>query len=67
MEHAFLTKSCLDGSAAKEAAKSVEDHFLVAASSVELELLSSKLYSSLTADKQLQSNGKIQAQVCAGG
>ncbi|KAL3265724.1 hypothetical protein HHI36_009927, partial [Cryptolaemus montrouzieri] len=43
MRHAFLTKSGLDVSAEKEAAKSVEGHFLVADSSVELELLSSSL------------------------
>ncbi|KAL3265725.1 hypothetical protein HHI36_009928 [Cryptolaemus montrouzieri] len=47
MGHEFLTKSGLDGRAAKEAVKSVEGHFLVTASSVELELLSSRLFSDL--------------------
>ncbi|KAL3265855.1 hypothetical protein HHI36_010051 [Cryptolaemus montrouzieri] len=44
MGHALLTKSSLDGGAAKESAKSVEDHSLVAASAVQLELLSSRLF-----------------------
>ncbi|KAL3284378.1 hypothetical protein HHI36_018542 [Cryptolaemus montrouzieri] len=58
MGHAFFTKSGLDGNAAKGAAKGVEGLFLAAASSLELELVSSRLFSSLTDKKQLQSHGK---------